>query len=416
MEDKFCKENKCFIEINRHFSAFSPSPEIISFVFTTTKSSPGPGHDASILKSASYDLKTARELTLDDVFIDPKKSISLLWPTIAERWCEHDHNSRKTFPRFYKLPDGANNCAKVASVPLPDQLKAPPYTFEKLGFAYLTPRGLTLELTGPLSWGPDSAIFDLNLDRNLLLKIGAKPEVWPTRVAPKQVPTESQAPKASGNFGPMALRYLETDVVSNGFNPDTYKYAFLLDLSVLHYSNFKEISKIIIRTDKGDIIFDSVIHKDIFPRFIVSYLTLPEEIGNIVITDSLANIDGNLYSVNEYISAGLFSQTPLEININNYVESENKICASKILDLGTLEGIYVGPPDPKPEGVVVKVKVKGEDLAFLFDQGLDYFFYDEANVGTGIKFHFKVLRTKFYTSDSDKCDEVKVITHLLSLN
>ncbi|MDR2386725.1 MAG: hypothetical protein LBE80_03955 [Deltaproteobacteria bacterium] len=146
--DGSCHPDSCASAYTKLFEAFSPSPDILSLAFTFYRLPQGGASTSGRLEAHTYDLNSGAEMTLDQVFSEPKKSISLLWPMIARGWCEHRENNEKVFPNFYKIRKSSANCRRAENIPLPDQLRSPPYTFENLGFAVLTPRGLSLKFTG----------------------------------------------------------------------------------------------------------------------------------------------------------------------------------------------------------------------------------------------------------------------------
>ncbi|MDR2386724.1 MAG: hypothetical protein LBE80_03950 [Deltaproteobacteria bacterium] len=186
-DDEFCQETLCIGYLDRHFEAYAPSPGIISIAYLSYQAVQGAGTGSPFVESSTYDLKSGRKLTLDDLFVDPKKSIPRLWPMIVQGWCEHENNDPKIIPSFYSndLSQGPTVCAKAEGLALPDRLKSGSYSFENLGFAFLTPRGLSLKLPGMMSWGPASAVYVLHIDRERLLKIGAKPQIWSIKTTTK---------------------------------------------------------------------------------------------------------------------------------------------------------------------------------------------------------------------------------------
>jgi hypothetical protein len=125
----------------------------------------------SVLGYVSINLSAdGEELTAEDLFPDPAKSLPLLWEAIWQGTCTEELG---TGPGYY----GSPACPAGAAPALPDSL-APEATLDDMGHAVLTSLGLVISL------GPDDGLPEdvesirLDISKASLLEMGADPELW----------------------------------------------------------------------------------------------------------------------------------------------------------------------------------------------------------------------------------------------
>jgi hypothetical protein len=165
------------VELQRVFAAHSPSPSIISVIYTVFRSSPFDAHPYTEFEAFTFDLAKSRELTLDDI-IPPESSpqaLEALWAEAAKGWCAY--NDHHTLPSFYGLFDDGL-CSKPESAPLPPALAQDRSSLKALGNAYLTSEGLALRLAPSDGWSYAEGPSELVLKKGALVKFGAKASIW----------------------------------------------------------------------------------------------------------------------------------------------------------------------------------------------------------------------------------------------
>ncbi|MDR1079567.1 MAG: hypothetical protein LBQ79_01030 [Deltaproteobacteria bacterium] len=110
------------------------------------------------------------ELTAEDLFADPAKSLPLLWERIYRSTCTGDH---ETGPSYY----GSLPCSGDSVPGLPDNF-ASESMLEMIGNVSLTSLGLTINLNPTEAWSEDSGPFRLDIPKDDLVAMGADPELW----------------------------------------------------------------------------------------------------------------------------------------------------------------------------------------------------------------------------------------------
>ncbi|MDR1050269.1 MAG: hypothetical protein LBP95_04155 [Deltaproteobacteria bacterium] len=161
-------------EVLGTFVASSPSADYVSILRTDFVSTAGAAHPSTDYSARSYKVSEARQLDLRDVFPDLDASLPKLWARLVADWCSTYESG--TIPSYYNVED-AHTCSSK-NVPPPESFSGanPPLT--AVGFALLTPEGLTLNLG---EYGGQSRVDgnpDLRLPKDFLIGIGARAEIW----------------------------------------------------------------------------------------------------------------------------------------------------------------------------------------------------------------------------------------------
>ena len=175
-KEGFCAESECGEEscgrwpVTQTFSVHLPSPDYISVLFEESGFTGG-AHSNTVFTALNFNLKTGRELTLAEVFPDPKRSLPLYWDYVYAKWCaENDYK----FPLHHdsmELCEGGEN-------PDNPNLYQGAESLDDLGRLVFSPLGATLVL-GPYESGSFAAgTRTLDLPLAELLKIGASPLIW----------------------------------------------------------------------------------------------------------------------------------------------------------------------------------------------------------------------------------------------
>jgi hypothetical protein len=165
-------------EYNTTFEAHYSGGGVISIVYDNYVFYPGAAHPLNSFEAHSLNLRTGRELTMDDLFLRPPgaaEGLKRLWPLIAAGWCRY--NDLRLLPIFYGLPEGRDWCANPGMIPLPKDLRGRPALGE-LGNAFLTADGLSLRLDGDNTWAHSFGTSTLNFDKQALIRLGFDPALW----------------------------------------------------------------------------------------------------------------------------------------------------------------------------------------------------------------------------------------------
>jgi hypothetical protein len=179
--DEYClkdQESTCRASYSRHFTAYLPSPNILSVIYYLEILYLGGARPFPDFQPGLYDLTDGREMTLGEIFNNYPMGLPALWSFIAQGWCNHPENFDKVFPSFYGISANYADCSRAVTIPMPTNLKSSPVTFKSLGNAFLTPEGMTIRLTAMDSFGPMAFYNELTIPKAQLITIGVKPETW----------------------------------------------------------------------------------------------------------------------------------------------------------------------------------------------------------------------------------------------
>ncbi|MDR2142185.1 MAG: DUF4163 domain-containing protein [Deltaproteobacteria bacterium] len=155
-------------EIEVSFRAYSPSPGYLSVLYESFDGRVRLAHPSTDYHSSTYLIGQGREMTIKDLFADPKKSLPLFWAYIAPKWREV--KKKDTNPFFYgEFPEEA---------PLPQRLEVADVALEALGNPVFTPDGLFLRLAADDGWSHADGPTTLIVPKEELLKMGANPKIW----------------------------------------------------------------------------------------------------------------------------------------------------------------------------------------------------------------------------------------------
>jgi hypothetical protein len=171
-------EQKDPAEFQRTFKAYSPSPSVLSVVYTVFQSSPWAAHPSTSFEAVNFNLAENRKLTLNDVFPPEAKDgqvLEAVWAEAAKGWCAY--NDHHTLPYFYQIDDD-DLCKAPEKAPLPAALAADRSSFQALGNAYLTSEGMVLALSADDGWSYAEGPSELKISKEALVKLGAKASIW----------------------------------------------------------------------------------------------------------------------------------------------------------------------------------------------------------------------------------------------
>ncbi|MDR2140660.1 MAG: hypothetical protein LBR11_02550 [Deltaproteobacteria bacterium] len=161
-------------QARRTFDLYSPRPGLISLLFTANLDTFG-NHPSTEFYSASFEVASGRELTLQDVFPDWAQSGPKFWAYLKKGFCALKE-SENTLPRYFSSVEfEAKSCA--ADPPLPKIYQAP-QTLRELGNPVLTKDGLFLFLGPYDGYGYVMGPISLSIPKKDLLEMGASPSLW----------------------------------------------------------------------------------------------------------------------------------------------------------------------------------------------------------------------------------------------
>jgi hypothetical protein len=179
--ERFCNkdpETYCYAQYENTFSVYAPSKDFLSIVFAEDWTGPDDDEAWSVVKAINYSLRDHRDLTIADVFTDPKASAPLLWAKVAAGWCSHPGNRKERFPKFYRVPKENTVCSNPSSIKAPKGLSSPKTALEALGNAFLTAEGMGFWVPEYPSFDPAATRSELYIPKSELIAIGARPEIW----------------------------------------------------------------------------------------------------------------------------------------------------------------------------------------------------------------------------------------------
>lgn len=156
------------------FRSAAVGKKYLSFLYTAFESVPYAAHPNSATSATVYDLETVKTVELADIFADPKTAVPELWAFVAKGWCDQGHG---TLPYHYGLSEADNFCGPKTP-PLPEALKASPVPLKAFGGVMLTKNGLHIYLDAMDAWSSADGAADLEVPVDVLLTLGAKPEIW----------------------------------------------------------------------------------------------------------------------------------------------------------------------------------------------------------------------------------------------
>ncbi|MDR1312611.1 MAG: hypothetical protein LBQ12_02700 [Deltaproteobacteria bacterium] len=150
---------------------FKASPKAFSVLFGSDEFQGGAHGEYSY---ASVNLAAdGGELTLDELFADPKKSSPLLWGLMYRGYCSAKAD-RKYMPYFFK--DVA--CGRHNPPGAPRQMSRPKAGLDAAGHMTLNSLGLTVHLSADEGYARYEGFQLLDITKEELIGIGADPELW----------------------------------------------------------------------------------------------------------------------------------------------------------------------------------------------------------------------------------------------
>jgi hypothetical protein len=162
-------------EAGSNFIAYSSSRDYISIFISSYNSHIGAAHPMHGYKSLNYNIKTDQVVEIQDLFPQTEESLAKIWPALAKLWCTK--YNQETLPRYYEIPERYNCSSK--NIPLPKQFRTGPnLSFDALGVAYLTRKGLAVMLDPYLGWYYATGPIEVLLPKELLIRAGANREFW----------------------------------------------------------------------------------------------------------------------------------------------------------------------------------------------------------------------------------------------
>lgn len=161
-------------ESSRTFEAHSPSPGILSILYTLFESYPFAAHPNTNFEAFNYYLKEGRELRLSDILPD-FYDWGALWAEVAKGWCSY--NDYHSIPSFYGLSQDVSWCEQK-QVPVPPAIAANSFDLAAWGHAYVTADGLALQLGPYEGWSYADGPSSLTIPKAFLIKLGADPAIW----------------------------------------------------------------------------------------------------------------------------------------------------------------------------------------------------------------------------------------------
>ncbi|MDR2301999.1 MAG: hypothetical protein LBF38_08180 [Deltaproteobacteria bacterium] len=161
------------LKLRTTFTAEIAGENYLSIMFTSAGYYIGAAHDYTNSTSFIFDLKNQKFLELSDIFVNPKQSIPLLWPLVANGWCQL--NLGENIPFEYDIPLEKSKCGQ-ATPPTPASFLADYVPFKALGTVILDRSGMVIRLEFPFArgFGPQK----ITISREALIRLGAKPEIW----------------------------------------------------------------------------------------------------------------------------------------------------------------------------------------------------------------------------------------------
>ena len=162
----------------RVLTASSPSPEVISILYTIVRDYFMVNNPSFDYWSAAYHVEDGRLVSLGDVFPDREASLPLFWNLAARRFCETAGSAYGSPPVFYGYRGICPGPDSEEDLPLPEALISPDLTLPDLGFPLLTPEGLTLNLNPYQSWGVAMGPASIAITIAELEAMGANMSIW----------------------------------------------------------------------------------------------------------------------------------------------------------------------------------------------------------------------------------------------
>jgi hypothetical protein len=114
-------------------------------------------------------------LVLTDLFPAPEKGLPQLWRYLANQWCLFDA-SQTQVPSFYQVESG--DCGAPDKISPPKSFQDPNSPLSVLGNPSFNPDGMLLLLSPYESWSFADGKASLNVPQDILIKLGANPNIW----------------------------------------------------------------------------------------------------------------------------------------------------------------------------------------------------------------------------------------------
>ncbi|MDR2339275.1 MAG: hypothetical protein LBF40_03960 [Deltaproteobacteria bacterium] len=146
------------------YKSFKPNPETLG-VITSTESFTGGANSKITTQSNNFDLITGQEITIEDLFIDPRMGISGIYGFAYADLC----NKTETHEAAWWVLTGKCGTDKKA----PSKVLGLKGPLDKLGHLVLTERGADLNFIAYEIWSYGQGSYTLSIPKDTLIEFGA---------------------------------------------------------------------------------------------------------------------------------------------------------------------------------------------------------------------------------------------------